>query len=169
MPINTGIISDKATSGMTMSELDRANAKLAIGITMKLPAMPATHTQPTAGRQPATNMFLCAASTLLTSSWPFASSCACFSAIVEIWKAIAFLASLSSINLSSSPVTGPISELKILIYYPSIQPHYRRFITTPRAVINMDKDTVYSNASKSHLDSFLNNRVPLLCRTNFNV
>ena len=55
---------------------------------------------------------------LFTSICPLASSCACFSAIVLSSNAIAFFLSLSSMNLSNSPVTGPINEVNIVISVP---------------------------------------------------
>ena len=55
MPISTGIIVEVSTSGIVIVDSITANAKLVIGITIKLDAIPNTQTQPTAGRHPAPN------------------------------------------------------------------------------------------------------------------
>ena len=54
--------------GISISLPISANAKLAIGTMIKLLNIPNPHIQPIAGRHPATNRDLCAASCLFTST-----------------------------------------------------------------------------------------------------
>jgi len=110
IPINT-LLSSELSTGGTVNHIPRIGAK----IVEYRRASP--HIHPIAGRQPATNKLLCAASALLTYNWPLANSCACFSAIVANSNAIAFFLSLSSMTLSKRLVTGAIKELNIDIYY----------------------------------------------------